>query len=91
MNIKFVCTIGNNFRARNLRRSSPDLDNLSHKACTILSLLDYQKYSDLLSSASESYELRYQFDYETHSSYCADTKEHKAQMCSIVFFASLFC
>lgn len=42
----------------------------------------------LLSTAAKSYKFCNQFYYETHSSYGANTKEHKTQMGSVVFFAS---
>ena len=44
----------------------------------------------LLSTAAKGYEFCNQFYCETHTSYGADTKEHKTQMSSVVFFASFF-
>ena len=44
----------------------------------------------LLSTAAKSYKFCNQFYYETHSSYSANTEEHKTQMSSVVFFASFF-
>ena len=44
----------------------------------------------LLSTAAKGYKFCNQFYYETHTSYGANTKEHKTQMSSVVFFASFF-